>query len=286
VLDIYRNATGEMADYLLPCADMLERSDINTCGLGFQHKPAVQYTDAVVSPQYERKEQWWILARIEQAMGLTSALDDGNYDPFSRLNKMMSHSELSVTKLKTLPCQTAELPKSGMGLFYSDWLQTADKKIDCRPAIFAESIETAEAIFRELDDEPEDRLKLISLRNGFMHNSWYQNLEKLKKGEHRTNPVYMNPDDARKRGIEPGAKVRMQNKWGTIEARVKFDDRLRDGVVTMAHGWGNRKTHGMKVARKYPGVNVNQLLPHGPGSYEKISNQAHMTGIAVQIQKI
>jgi len=41
----------------------------------------------------------------------------------------------------------------------------------------------------------------------------------------------------------------------------------------------------MKVAHKYPGVNVNQLLPSGPGSYEKLSNQAHMTGIPVSIEK-
>ena len=34
VLDIYRNATGELADFLLPCADFLERSDINSCGIG------------------------------------------------------------------------------------------------------------------------------------------------------------------------------------------------------------------------------------------------------------
>ena len=54
-VDIYRNATGELADYVLPSTDMFERPDINICGLGMQHEPHVQYTDAVVSPRGERK---------------------------------------------------------------------------------------------------------------------------------------------------------------------------------------------------------------------------------------
>ena len=54
----------------------------------------------------------------------------------------------------------------------------------------------------------------------------------------------------------------------------------------MAHGWVNQLTPGMKVAQEFPGANVNQLLPSGPGSYERISNQSHMTGIPVSIEKI
>jgi anaerobic selenocysteine-containing dehydrogenase len=286
VLDIYRNATGETADYLLPCVDMLERADMTSWFLDLQHTPYVQYTDAVVSPHYERKEKWWILARIEQAMGYPSVLDDTNYDPYGFFNLTLSPANLSVEELKKLPCQTAVIPGSGLGKFYSDWLQTPDHKVDCCPAIYSESIETAKAILHELEGEPEDQLKLIPLRNEFMHNSWFQNLERLKKGEHRTNPVFMNPEDARKRGIEIGDKVRMRNRWGAIEAEVRIDDRLRYGVVAMTHGWGNNNTPGMKVAQKFPGVNVNRLLPHGPGSYEKISNNAHMTGIAVDIEEI
>jgi hypothetical protein len=33
-------------------------------------------------------------------------------------------------------------------------------------------------------------------------------------------------------------------------------------------------------------VNVNALLPSGPGSCERLSNQAHMTGIPVEIEKL
>lgn len=288
VLDIYRTATGEMADYLLPCADMLERGDHNQLGLlwGVHQEPFVQFTDPVVTPRFERKEQWWILSRLEQAMGFESALDDQTYDPYHGINRILSAADLSISKLKNLPCQTMVFPRPKTGSFFIDWVQTDDKKVDCCPSIFEKSIETADDIFKALDHEPQNQLKLISLRNSFMQNSWYHNLEKLKKGVHVTNPIYINSKDAEKRGLEPGTRVRMFNSWGALEADIKIDDRLRDGVVAMAHGWGNQKTPGMKVAHQYPGVNVNQLLPTGPGSYEKISNQSHMTGIPVTIEKI
>ena len=39
----------------------------------------------------------------------------------------------------------------------------------------------------------------------------------------------------------------------------------------------------MLVAHRHPGVNVNRLLPSGPGSYDPLSNQAFMTGIPVDV---
>ena len=53
----------------------------------------------------------------------------------------------------------------------------------------------------------------------------------------------------------------------------------------MTHGWGHTGK-GLKVASSYPGCNANDLLPSGPGSYEKVSNQAFMTGIPVEIEAV
>jgi hypothetical protein len=52
----------------------------------------------------------------------------------------------------------------------------------------------------------------------------------------------------------------------------------------MTHGWGNAKTR-MTVAQQYAGVNANDLLPSGPDSFEKLSNQAFMTGIPVNVEQ-
>ena len=94
----------------------------------------------------------------------------------------------------------------------------------------------------------------------------------------------MHPDDARARGLSEGDLVRCRSAAGEIELAVSFDPDLMPGVVALTHGWGQAATKGMRVAQRYPGVNANVLLPTGPGSFEPISNQAHMTGIAVEVE--
>jgi anaerobic selenocysteine-containing dehydrogenase len=284
VIDLVRNATGELADYLLPCADMLERRDLNICGLGMQSEPFVQYTDAVVPAAHERKEEWWILGKLEQALGLHSLFSENeNPNPFGRLNKMLGYANLTLQQVQDAPQQTVPLPPIPTGRFYSDWVQTDDKKVDCCPPLFAEAITQAHAIFRELQQEPADQLKLINLRTNYMHNSWFHNLPELKREHQQDNGLHMSPEDVQQRGLQDGQLIEVRNRWGRIVTKVKVDDTLRPGVVAMTHGWGHQKSHGLKIANRYPGTNANVLLPTGPGSYEKLSNQAFMTGVPVVV---
>ena len=70
----------------------------------------------------------------------------------------------------------------------------------------------------------------------------------------------------------------------TLESVVVLDDDLMPGVVSMVHGWGHTASPRLGVASAHPGVNVNVLLPSGPGSFEPLSSQAHMTGIPVTVE--
>ncbi len=284
VIDLFRNATGEYAHYLLPTTDMLERPDVNFCGLGMQYEPYVQLTDAVVPPAAERREEWWICARLQRAMGLPSVLDHDPPAPFARLDRMLARSGLSVASLREQPAGTAVLPRRAIGRFYEEFIQTEDKRVDCRPPLFDEAIARAHAIFAELAASA-PRFRLIHLRQVHMHNSWFQNVPKLKRGRNATNALHVAPDDLRALGLEEGDRASIASAHGRIEAPVRADATLRAGVVAMTHGWGNARTSGLRVARSHPGVNVNALLPSGPGSYEKLSNQAFMTGIPVEITR-
>ena len=55
-VDLFRNATGEYADYILPAADWLERGECNMSANGMQPQPFVQCVDAVVPPQHDRRD--------------------------------------------------------------------------------------------------------------------------------------------------------------------------------------------------------------------------------------
>ncbi len=282
VIDLYRSATGEIAHYLLPSTDMFERPDINITGLGMQYRPYVQYTDAVVEPRDERKPEWWILGRLEQALGFKSVLDAGpEPDLFGRIGHMLKSRGYSMEELRAEP-HGIVFGDLDVGRFYEEWLQTPDHRVDCCPALFTEALTRAETICCELEAERADQLKLITRRDAWMHNSWYHNVPSMKRPGRLENPLHMNPADAARLGLADGARVECRSPHGAIEATLSLDADLMPGVVSMTHGWGHAKT-GMRVAQRNPGVNANALLPSGPGSYEPLSNQAHMTGIPVEV---
>jgi anaerobic selenocysteine-containing dehydrogenase len=126
-IDLYRNATGELADYLLPSTDMFEREDVNITGLGLQHRPYVQFTERVVEPRFERREEWWIFARLCQEMGFKSALDAGAApDLWGRVDHMLASRGRSLEAVREHP-HGLLLDPLGPVNFFEDHLQTDDK---------------------------------------------------------------------------------------------------------------------------------------------------------------
>jgi len=282
-IDFYRNATGELADWVLPAADWFEREDLNYFVQGVQRVPYVQWTDRVVEPTHERREDWWILSRIQQAMGQPSLLDLPGDDPLKALwGGRLTEAGISLDALRATPSGVQRLPASEPGGFLDRVAGTSD--FDCCPDALRPMLERAEALRIGSQREPEPRLQLITRRTHHMMNSTLQNLKVLKTPNGaRQNPLYMNPTDAADRGLVRGQRVRVHNEHGALVAELAFDERLRLGVVAMSHGFGNEHTRGMPVAQRHPGVNVNRLSPSGPRSFDPISAMGQLTGIPVEV---
>jgi len=292
-VDIYRNATGEYADYVLPAAGAFEREDINIVGLGMQYEPSVQFTEAVVEPGYARKPDWWIWEQLIRRIDGQSVLDEasesdatsavGSEKVWARVDSMLRSRGHSFADLRR--DQVIALERSDPDDLF-DRVQHDDKLIDCCPAIFADAIVRMARIYTELAAEPADQLKLISKRDGYTFNSWYANVEKLKSHGRDKNYLFMHPLDGERRQIADGDDVRVSNSEGELQTSVKFTDTLMPGVVAMTHGGGQGQTSGMRTAQANPGANCNALLPSGPDSFEPLSNQAHMTGVAVEVAAV
>ena len=287
-VDLYRNATAEYAHYILPAAGAYEREDINITGLGLQDQPSVQYTPAVVPPAYERKPEWWIYGMLARQMGLESPLDamaqQGEDSVlWARTDAMLRSRGHTMAGLRE--AGVLVFPRTPPETFFDQHLCTDDHRVDCCPDSLAEAIARMHTLFDELAAEPPGQLKLISKRDAYMFNSWYANLPKLKAQGRDHNPLFMHPADAAARQIADGDRVQVANRHGQLQAPVKLSDQLMPGVVAMAHGWGHGASPGMAVAQQAAGVNCNVLLPSGPGAFEPISNQAHMTGIPVEVQR-
>ena len=283
-IDIYRSDTAEMSDYVLPASDWLERADINFLSLGLQQEPFVQYADAMEEPTAQRKNDYWILARLIEAVG-KSAVRAGDEEGWGFTNKILGAYELSIDDLRHAEHQMAYVPeRDDRTASYADVVRNKDGKVDCCPAAFAESLAQCESIFNEIDADRGDALQLISLRTNYMHNSWLSNMPQMRHGRNALNPLHIHPDDAAKRGLENGQTVTAFNANGEIQTKLLFDTNLREGVVAMTHGYGQRHAPSLSLASGIPGTNPNRLLPTGPGSYEKLSGMSWMNGVGIDVR--
>ncbi|WP_081235733.1 molybdopterin-containing oxidoreductase family protein [Streptomyces viridosporus] len=283
VVDIYPNATSDDAHWLLPATDQYEREDINLALPGMQPDPFVHWSPRVVAPRHGQREEWWILARLARSLGQPSVLDEA--DPrtarWKRVDHMLARGGLSRAQVTGQPRGIAVGGGLRPGALFSGHVHTSDGLVDCRPAAFGAAIERLERFFGELRAEPEDQLKLITRRSVKWHNSWYANVPSMKAGTRDRNRLGMNPGDAGRRGVGDGDLVRVTSAYGALTVTAQLDETLRPGVVSLEHGWGLQR--GLALSRAFPGANVNRLTPHGPGSYEPVSNQAQLTGVPVEV---
>src|SRR5439155_25024596 len=120
----------------------------------------------------------------------------------------------------------------------------ADRVIEAVPDGLRSTLARGHALFEELRAEPGDQFKLITRRTRNTLNSTLHNLPTAAPDD-EPNPLWMNPGDGRRLGLVSGAQVAVSNTYGALEAGVRFDPRLRSGVVAMTHGFGNASTSGM-----------------------------------------
>ena len=283
-IDLYRNATGQLAHYVLPATDQFEREDLNTFVQGVQRTPYVQWTGRVTEPDRDQREEWHIIADLMAALGHPVLLDPSTEDPLPLIyDGPLASCGVSIEQLRA-DGGVAVLAEAGPGSSVAQ-LQLSSA-IECVPEGLRASLQRAHDLFAGLQQEPADQLKLITRRTQHMLNSALQNVEKLKARGADANPLWMHPDDAARLSLAADALAEITNDNGTIRAPVRLDPNLRPGVVAMTHGFGNASTTGMPTAQAYPGVNVNVLGPSGPGSFEPVSGMLQLTGIPVVVAPV
>ena len=279
-IDLYRSATAELSDYVLPVSDWLERADYRCGGVAIVPDRAVQRrggrTDrgahgGVVDPGAPR-------AGARPAVGARRRLrrsgGDHRRDGVRRRHHRRRAAVAPVEHQGAAAATVAPIEKV---------VAFDDGRVDCCPPSFAPVLDRARAIFAELEAEPADSLKLIQWRNRRQHNTWgHRMMPGLRDGDFARNPLFLHPDDAAARGLAEGCPVTVRSEWGSVDTVVGVDPALRRGVVALSHGYGERSADEPDDAEV--GVNVNRLLPSGPGSYEPYSNMAFMVGIPVELE--
>ena len=301
-LDLFVNETAGLAHYVLPSTDMHEHWDIALTGMLYNPQRYLNYTDAVVTPQGERKDLWVILHEVLMASGyhfmgmpvlsrLAKLLDLighklGRRHPLSfrprlLMRIMLLAGRVSWRKLRKSR-QGLVLGEHHTGRFFKKRILTPHGLADLAPPQFIAQRPILEDFLRQ--EKAYAGFKLIGQRQHHTHNSWFHNVQTFMEKE-RTNTATIHPADAARLAVGDGDEIVVQSATGSIRLPARLSDEVMPGVIAIPHGWGHREPSGLTVARAFPGVNVNALTPSGPGALESLSGMARLSGIRISVEK-
>jgi anaerobic selenocysteine-containing dehydrogenase len=307
-IDPFRNETGELAHYVLPTTTFLERADIPYAlqtGAGCQTLRYVHYTDPVLEPPDDVREEWWIYARLARAAGVklfdsrlaSAALQANAALAYSRWGDPLAlHSPQLVGLMLRgfgLGSRRRHLRRHPHGLLLepnqpgtflgTPRVLTPHGRVQLAPPDFLDAARDLEAAY-EAERAARERLKLIGKRERHSINSWMRNVPSLTRD--RTNFLYLHPEDAERAGVDEGECVELRSAHGKLEVPVRISREVMPRTVALPHGWGHAGATGLRVARAHPGVNANLLAGDGVENVERLSGMSHLSGILVEIQKV
>ena len=128
---------------------------------------------------------------------------------------------------------------------------------------------------------PDDQMLLVGRRDLRSNNSWMHNVEVLVKGKPRCT-LHVHPSDATRLGLSDGSSAEVSSRAGKLQVPVEVTDAIREGVVSIPHGWGHTSPGtSLGVASRYPGVNTNILADEE--HLDPVSGTAVLNGIPVSI---
>jgi len=299
-IDIGFNDTNRNADYVLPATTFLERADMGVMFWPFQLRPYAQWTDPVVSPRGDAREEWTILRDLSAELGLVPnsvpairrlgapARRIGPrvlFDAMLRLGPYgdrfgLRRGGLSVRKLRANP----------HGIALGDYVETdvlADRLNHSDHRVHVGSDQLVAEVQRLTDSDhvdPDFPMRLFGRRELRSINSWMKNAKKLTAGEGQP-ACSVHPEDARKLGLVDGGFVRIRSRSGAVETLVEITDDVTPGSVCLPHGWGNQVSPN-GTGNGPGGPDFNSLTRAGPDNLEQLSGMSVLNGVHVRLEHI
>src|SRR5829696_1218391 len=245
-IDLYVNETNRHADYVLPAATFYERDDLPLAFLGFYTTPFVQYTDEVVPPAGESREEGEVIDQLARRLGV-APYSAPELRRLASLGVRLTPRQVLSLLLRTGPggdlyglrrggLNLKKLLKAPHGIVTEPHIPTGvlrgkvrhpDERVRLDPPQIVAELERMRSVNGADPDFP---LLLIGLRELRSHNSWMHNAPLLMRGG-REHAVRVSAADAEAHGLADGGRVRIRSKAGSLEVGVKVTDEMSPGTV-------------------------------------------------------
>jgi anaerobic selenocysteine-containing dehydrogenase len=304
VVDPQVSATGRLAHYVIGPRFGLEEpamsfgnEGITTYGLsiGYQ-EPYAQYQPRLIEPPAgsEVLPDWRIFYELARRMGLKLAyrgqpIDMENAPTTEQLmEQFVRRSRVPLDLIKQHPHghlypdpQPLAEPRD------ADWphrLQLGDTTMLDQLRHVAARLGSSAAVAGAHPPVPAAgpaadgaiELLLVSRREHAVYNSVAHHLPALRR-RRPFNPAYVNPADARRLGIEDGGAIEIESSAGRVHAVLQCAADVREGVVSMAHGFDPQAGAGQGAS--------TAVLVDDENDYEPLSGLPRMSAIPVRLRR-
>lgn len=299
-MDMYVTETSRHAHYVLPVTTFLERDDPPVIPNELATTPFAQYSEPVVPPRGEAREEWRIIDDLSRRLGIVPS----SVGLARRLRLRIAPETLLALLVRLGPegdrfglrrggLSMRRLRAAPSGIVLADGVPTGggrwrrfvahrDKRLHfAGPELRAE----LERLLAAPAPDAEYPLRLVGLRELRSHNSWMHNAPKLMKGR-GPHAARLAPADAERAGIADGDLVRIVSRAGSIETVARVSDEMVPGNVAVPHGW--QHAGGWRTAVAAGGANPNLLLGTAPSDahLERVSGQTVMVGVPVRVEAV
>ncbi len=283
-IDPWMSASAKRATVVLAPSQCLEREDITNLSEWWHEEAYARYTEAVATPPgdvIDEYEMFWTLAKH---LGVTMELAGGPL-PMDHKPSKEEFLDLMVAGSLVAPSQVRRdaTKAGGAAVLYPDLHPDVGpvEEDEFHRFDLANGDMPAE-MMRYADDAPTRAgfdFKLISRRSKTRFNSIGHPLKRLQD-KTTTNPAYIHPEDIAVLGLEEGGIVEITSPHATIHGVVKASDKVRRGLVSMAHAYGDADASKADVRER--GSSTNRLTSDEV-DYDPITGQALQSAIPVKL---
>ncbi len=284
-IDPWMSASAKRATVVLAPSQCLEREDITNLSEWWHEEPYARYVEPVVAAPgdcIDEYEMFWTLAHH---LGITMVLNGGPL-PMDRKPSKQEFLDLMVTGSLMKPSDVrADCQANGGAAMIYPEVHPKVEPLD--EGEFHRFDLATGAMPTELLKYADNRsaregfdFRLISRRSKTRFNSIGHPLKKLQE-KTTTNPAYIHPDDIAALGLEEGGLVAITSPHATIHGVVKASDKVRRGLVSMAHAYGDADATKADVRER--GSSTNRLVSEVV-DYDPITGQSLQSAIPVKLE--
>ena len=283
-IDPWMSASAKRADVVLAPSQCLEREDITNLSEWWHETAYARYTEALAEPPGDVIDEYEMFWGLAHRLGLQLELAGGPV-PMDECPPKEAFLDLMVAGSIASPSEVRRdaAAAGGAAVIYEDRhpvIGPPDPASEHRFDLAAGDMPAALARYGEDTPGAEGYdLKLISRRSKARFNSIGQPIRSLH-ARAPTNPAYIHPADMEARGLREGDVVEIASPHASIHGVAKPSDRVRRGLVSMAHAFGDSEAGKHNV--RQVGGSTNRLTSDEV-DYDPITGQALQSAIPVRV---